>query len=405
MTFAGSLGKARAHLTQLNRQPLSRAALIIVLLLDAFVLSSIFDGLARHTAQLTQPHEAVPARCRDIVLDRQWTPAGRLEQLADIAAVHSATLARSATSPRAALHPLCAPLLGVLDAVLGDGALARQFDDARALRRESADLRTQVERLKGSYDTALLQALARPADAPARSETLGRELQAKTSALDAVTGRLAQLDAGIERQARVRALWQHIDAVQPADRERLRADLRQIETWYPVRRLGWELLFLAPLLGLFYAWNAVSIRRARAVQTLVSAHLLVVAFIPVLCKLLQLVYDILPRRFLQQLMRLLESLHLIALWNYLAIALAVGASLALIYVVQNKLFARDKLLARRIARGQCQDCGLALPPDSAFCPACGFGQLAPCPHCGQATHVHGQFCRACGQTIGRESAQ
>ena len=83
----------------------------------------------------------------------------------------------------------------------------------------------------------------------------------------------------------------------------------------------------------------------------------------------------------------------------------MGASLALIYVLQNKLFARDKLLARRIARGQCQDCGLALPPGSPFCPACGFGQLAPCPNCGQATHVHGRFCRACGQTIGRESAQ
>jgi hypothetical protein len=405
MTFAPSLGTVRAHLTPLNRQPLSRAALTIVLLLDAFVLSSIFDGLARHTAQLTQPDEVVPARCRDIVLDRQWTPAGRLEQLADIAAVHSASLATPATSPRAALHPLCAPLLDALDAALRDGALARQFDDARALRRESADLRTQVERLKGSYDTALLEKIARPADARARSETLGRELQTKTSALDAVTDRLAQLEAGLEGQPRVQALWQRIDAVQPADRERLRADLRQLESWYPVRRLGWELLFLAPLLGLFYAWNAASIRRGRAVQTLVSAHLLVVAFIPVLCKLLQLVYDILPRRFLRQLMTLLESAHLIALWHYLAIALAVGASLALIYVVQNKLFARDKLLARRIARGQCQDCGLALPAGSAFCPACGFGQFAPCPHCGQANHVHGRFCRECGQATARESAQ
>ncbi|MFZ5493107.1 MAG: double zinc ribbon domain-containing protein [Pseudomonadota bacterium] len=393
------IGAARAHLTQLNRQPLSRAALVVVLLLDAFVLSSIFDGLARHTAQLTQPEEAAPVRCRDIVLDRQWTPAGRLEQLGEVVAAHAAAPAWQTQRSNPAPHPVCAPLLGALDAVLADAALTRQFDDARALRRESADLRTQTERLKGSYDTALLERIAK-SDAQARGDTLGRELGAKTAALDAVTGRLAQLEAAIDRQPRVQALWQRIDAIAPADRERLRADLRQLETWYPVRRLGWEALFLAPLLGLFYAWNAASIRRARAVQTLVSAHLLVVAFIPALCKLLQLVYDILPRRFLRQLMTLLESLHLIALWNYLAIGLAVGASLALIYVLQNKLFARDKLLARRIARGQCQDCGLALPPGSAFCPACGFGQLAPCPHCGKATHVHGRYCRECGQAMG-----
>lgn len=393
------IGAARAHLTQLNRQPLSRAALVVVLLLDAFVLSSIFDGLARHTAQLTQPEEAVPVRCRDIVLDRQWTPAGRLEQLGEVVAAHAAAPAWQTQRSNPSPHPVCAPLLGALDAVLADAALRRQFDDTRALRRESADLRTQTERLKGSYDTALLERIAK-SDAPARADTLGRELGAKTAALDAVTGRLAQLEAAIDRQPRVQALWQRIDAIASADRERLRADLRQIETWYPVRRLGWEALFLAPLLGLFYAWNAASIRRGRAVQTLVSAHLLVVAFIPALCKLLQLVYDILPRRFLRQLMTLLESLHLIALWNYLAIGLAVGASLALIYVLQNKLFARDKLLARRIARGQCQDCGLTMPAGSAFCPACGFGQLAPCPHCGKATHVHGRYCRECGQAMG-----
>lgn len=393
------IGAARAHLTQLNRQPLSRAALVVVLLLDAFVLSSIFDGLARHTAQLTQPLEAVPMRCRDIVLDRQWTPAGRLEQLGEVVAAHAAAPAWQTQRSNPSPHPVCAPLLGALDAVLADAALRRQFDDTRALRRESADLRTQTERLKGSYDTALLERIAK-SDAPARADTLGRELGAKTAALDAVTGRLAQLEAAIDRQPRVQALWQRIDAIASADRERLRADLRQIETWYPVRRLGWEALFLAPLLGLFYAWNAASIRRGRAVQTLVSAHLLVVAFIPALCKLLQLVYDILPRRFLRQLMTLLESLHLIALWNYLAIGLAVGASLALIYVLQNKLFARDKLLARRIARGQCQDCGLTMPAGSAFCPACGFGQLAPCPHCGKATHVHGRYCRECGQAMG-----
>ena len=404
MTFARSLGTVRAHLTQLNRQPLGRAALTIVLLLDAFVLSSIFDGLARHTAQLTQPDEVVPVRCRDIVLDRQWTPAGRLEQLGEVVAAHTAAPVWQARASHASPHPVCAPVVGAIDAVLADRALAKQFDDARALRRQSADLRTQIERLKGSYDTALLEKIA-GADAPTRADTLGRELAAKTGALDEATGNLAQLETAIGGEARVQALWQRIDAVQADDRERLRADLRRLETWYPVRRLGWELLFLAPLLGLFYAWNAASIRRGRAVQTLVSAHLLVVAFIPVLWKLLQLVYDILPRRFLRQLMALLESAHLIALWNYLVIALAVAASLALIYVVQNKLFARDKLLARRIARGQCQDCGLALPPGSAFCSACGFGQFAPCPHCGQASHVHGHYCRECGQAMGRESAQ
>jgi hypothetical protein len=76
----------RGHLTHLHCQPLSRAALVIV-------LSVIFDGFARHTAQLTQPEEAVPLRCRNIGLHRQWTPAGRIEPLGEAVAAHSEPLA------------------------------------------------------------------------------------------------------------------------------------------------------------------------------------------------------------------------------------------------------------------------------------------------------------------------
>ena len=395
MKGAGGLGRRvgalRGHLTQLNRQPLSRAALTIVLLLDAFVLSSIFDGLDRHTGQLTRPDERIPPVCREIVLERSWNPSQRLERLGE------RTGPRPGSAVRADWHPLCAPLLQALDAVRAQPDLRRQFDDIRALRREGADLRRQVERIKGSYDTALLKELARPAAPAAPSAALGRELDGKTGALDAVTARLAEREAAVQAQPQVQALWQRIDAITVAEREQLRADLDRLQRWYPVRRLGMELVFLLPLLGLFYAWNAASLRRQRPVQTLVSSHLLVVAFIPVLCKLLQLLYDILPRQFLQRLMALLESLHLVALWNYLAIALAIGGSLVLIYVVQTKLFAPVRLAARRIGRGQCQDCGQRLPPDSAACPQCGFLQFTPCRHCGQTTHVRGPFCRVCGQ--------
>src|SRR5690606_28811921 len=103
----------------------------------------------------------------------------------------------------------------------------------------------------------------------------------KTGALDAVTARLAEREAAVLAQPQVQALWQRIDAVTAAERDQLRADLDRLQRWYPVQRLGMDLVFLLPLLGLFYSWNAASLRRQRPVQTLVSSHLLVVAFIPV----------------------------------------------------------------------------------------------------------------------------
>jgi len=43
----------------------------------------------------------------------------------------------------------------------------------------------------------------------------------------------------------------------------------------------------------------------------------------------------------------------VAIWYYLVIALAVAAALFVIYIFQKKLFSREKLMERRIAKGQC----------------------------------------------------
>ena len=54
------LRRFQQRLTSLDHQPLSRAALVVIVFLDLFILTSIFDGLADHTAQLAGPDQRVP---------------------------------------------------------------------------------------------------------------------------------------------------------------------------------------------------------------------------------------------------------------------------------------------------------------------------------------------------------
>lgn len=114
-------------------------------------------------------------------------------------------------------------------------------------------------------------------------------------------------------------------------------------------------------------------------------------------KIFETVYDIIPKKLLKELIDLLESLKIVAIWHYLVIAIAVAAALFLIYVFQKKLFSRDKLMERRIAKGLCQQCGKHLSPGSPACPFCGFAQFKACVNCNQPTMVYGKYCRTCGK--------
>lgn len=49
------VNRVKNHLTSLDGQPLGKAALVIIIFLDIFILVSIFDGLDAHTNQLSSP--------------------------------------------------------------------------------------------------------------------------------------------------------------------------------------------------------------------------------------------------------------------------------------------------------------------------------------------------------------
>jgi hypothetical protein len=390
--------KIRTNLTSLDNQPLSKAALVIILFLDLFILIAIFNGLDQHTRQLSSPDDYIPYSCRDIVIDRDWNPTNRIDNLSAVILSYSASYYRIPEKKKY-LHPVCAPYLNLLDRIKTDKELGDVFEDRKKFVNEAKDLQREIGNLKGAYDTSLLEAIAKQKEGRANVEKIKKDVQQKTNALNTLKGQIEALELKINGNDKVRALWEKLQGLRGEDRERLKEDLRRLYFWYPVKRLAMQMVFLLPIFVVFYLWNNASIRKGRSVQVLVSSHLLVVSFIPIFFKIIDTIYDIIPKKLLKKIIDLLESLKLVAIWHYLVIALAVAAALFLIYIFQKKLFSREKLIERRISRGQCQNCAKQLPTGSQACPFCGFVQFKICPECNRQTHVYGKYCRECGRPM------
>jgi hypothetical protein len=390
--------KIRTNLTSLDNQPLSKAALVIILFLDLFILIAIFNGLDQHTRQLSSPDDYIPYSCRDIVIDRDWNPTNRIDNLSAVILSYSTSYYRILEKKKDR-HPVCAPYLNLLDRIKTDKELGDVFEDRKKFVNEAKDLQREIGNLKGAYDTSLLEAIAKQKEGRANVEKIKKDVQQKTNALNTLKGQIEALELKINGNDKVRALWEKLQGLRGEDRERLKEDLRRLYFWYPVKRLAMQMVFLLPIFVVFYLWNNASIRKSRGVQVLVSSHLLVVSFIPIFFKIIDTIYDIIPKKLLKKIIDLLESLKLVAIWHYLVIALAVAAALFLIYIFQKKLFSREKLIERRISRGQCQNCAKQLPTGSQACPFCGFVQFKICPECNRQTHVYGKYCRECGRPM------
>ena len=155
--------------------------------------------------------------------------------------------------------------------------------------------------------------------------------------MEHLTKSLAAVDSNLDSAPQVVELWRMTQR-DNLNRKNLIADFRDFEFWYPFKKLLWQLLFMLPFFSIFYLWSSYSAKKDNRIQTLLSSHLLVVASIPILLKVGEVVLDLIPNHFFKALFKILESMHLIAIWHYLVIFAAVGAALLAVYIIQKKIF-------------------------------------------------------------------
>lgn len=382
-----------------SEEPLNKLSLAVIILLDIFVLNILFYGLSEHTAQLTNPNEYMPSIAKQVFIDQTWTPSARLSKLQPLVLhernnysyYHNSIFAEEALKQ---MHPLCRDFYEKVKAIADNPNLKNRFIERQQKTTERSRLERDQARAKDAYDTALLENIANQHSAETRA--IAARSRALTAQIEQLTNELAANARQINAAPAVQKLWQIIS---PAEQKRQAVvdDYRRFEKWYPFKEFGWQLLFLAPIFALFYTWGNRSVKKDNRIQCLIASHMLVIASIPILAKLIKLVMQLIPDLFFRNLFTFLKSLNLIAIWHYLVIIGAIALGLFLIFLIQKKVFNKQKMMQKRMTKGACIRCSKKLPVGASVCPCCGKKQTEPCPACGKDTPAAGTYCIHCGK--------
>ncbi len=398
--FKGNFSAFKKRLTTIGREePLNKLALAVIILLDLFVLSMLFGGLEDHTKQLVSPNEYMPQIARQVFIDQAWSPSVRLDKLQPLILSDRkgySTYYRSMFAPEKLepMHPLCRGFYEKMHALSKDESLVNLFVGRDLKVKERSGIRTDQDKIKRAYDTQLLETIA--GKEGVNTASIAAQSQTLTAQIERLTGQIDELEQQINAHPGIQEIWTLTDP-ENQNRPQIVKDYRSFERWYLLRELLWQLLFLIPIFAVFYFWSERSAKRDHRIQSLMASHLLVVAFIPILIKLIKLVVDLIPDHFFKGLFRILRSLHLIAIWHYLVILGAVALGLFLVYIIQKKVFSREKLMQKRLSKGACIQCGKKLPAGASACAFCGANQFVDCSACSKPTPVGGIHCIHCGE--------
>ncbi|MFA7256110.1 MAG: hypothetical protein WC047_00850 [Kiritimatiellales bacterium] len=393
------INSLKTRLTSVSKEePLNKLSLAVIIILDLFVLTLVFNGLNEHTQQLTTANEYMPAAAHSIFIGQNWTSANRISQLQPFILSDRNNACYRYESPFEEsriklMHPEARRFFEQAKGLSKDKPLLDLFLSRQKTVEERTRTEAAFDKAKKSYDTQLLENIANAAKTDSNAtSTTARQYAQK---IDRLTGEIRSAEQQINAHAGIQEIWKTVSP-DDATRDQIVSDYKRFQFWFPLKELLWQLVFLLPIFGVFYWWSTHSVKKEKPIQTLIASHLLVIASLPILLKVIELIIDIIPKHFFKNLFRLLESLRLMALWSYFVIFVSIAVGLFLVCFIQRKVFNKQKVMQKRLAKGACISCNKQLPSGAKSCPFCGTSQFVKCSACEQETPIGGTCCIHCG---------
>lgn len=400
----GSISAFKDRLVNLDGQePLSRLSLVVVIALDLFILFVVFEGLHDHTKQITSPDEYVPYECREIFINRSWSEANFLTKLQGLALSEHNNYSYSNENllkrkDTAVLHDSCKEFFTKIKLVAENKELKNLFIERQELLKQKKQLTSSFKKSKDVYDTFLLEDIADKEPPAIEVPAVRTTITSHQKRIETTTRKLISNESKINAEPLITDLREMLRPNYKY-RQEIVNDFKKFQKVYPLKELGWQLVFMLPLFFIFYLWSSRSVKKDKSVQTLIATHLLVIASIPIIIKIVEVALQLIPRHFFKNLFNVLNSLHIIALWHYIVIFIAVCTGLFFIFVIQKKIFNTRRIQQKRLMKGACYSCGKHLPQKANTCPFCGTKQLKSCGNCQEQTYICGNYCKNCGHKL------
>ena len=165
-SFLTRITQFRSKLTQLNdEEPVTKLALAVIILLDVFILSVLFGGLQDHTRQLVSPDEYLSLQCRQVFIDKDWTPANKMAKVQQLVLTDYSRYSYKHDSLFEAsrlrkMHPLCGEFYEQARLIAEHGALKDLFVNRQQTAKKKGQLVKQYDSRNEVYDTKLLENIA-----------------------------------------------------------------------------------------------------------------------------------------------------------------------------------------------------------------------------------------------------
>lgn len=386
----------------INNEPLNKVSLIVLILIDIFILINVFAGLDDISRWHISPSEAYPCysewqnyrtttnKGKDLEIIKQALPYNvsvepSLKQYQQGASGHLGEISN-----------ICLDYAKVKDKVKNP----ENIQTIKTIDQKQAKISTQEQanrQIRQQYDSTLLEKIAgqtrQSSINTVGAEKAKQQLEQNNRQIATLKQEISSLKKELLSKPESRSFLTFLD--NNGQFNEVKQNYEQASLWYPSIQLAFQSLFLLPLIITALFIHNFAQRRRYGLIALISWHLLVIFFIPLIIKVFEFLQVGAVFKFVFEIIKTLFG-GLLFLASYLYILLIPLIGFGIIKFFQKIVFNPKIQTANRVQKSSCIKCAKKIRPQDSYCPHCGYYQYVECQNCNQLTYKHLPYCKQCG---------
>ncbi|NEZ66181.1 hypothetical protein D0962_26035 [Leptolyngbyaceae cyanobacterium CCMR0082] len=384
----------------INNEPLNKVSLVVIILIDIFILTNVFIGLNDIGQWYMAPSEVYPCYAEWDSYRDQTAEDKDFNLVRWAADENNVGLKQqygwTAVDRLGEINSVCLQYADTKDAIKQPSNTNR-LEQLNGKEDAIATLENTNRTIRQQYDSTLLEEIAeQPRDqsinltSAAQAKATLTENEAQITALKAEITTLKDELLSSSESAAFLTLLNQDSAFQTIEQGYDRASF-----WYPSIQLAFQAIFLVPLILVAFGGYTIAQRKRYGLIALISWHLLVIFFIPLILKAFEFMQMGVLFTAVFNIVTVLFG-RLLFLVSYIYILLIPLLGFGMIKFAQRFIFNPKLQAAGRIQKSRCIKCAKKLQAHDSHCPHCGYHQHQECNHCHQPTYKYLPYCHHCG---------
>ena len=387
----------------INNEPLNKVSLIVIIIIDIFILINVFTGLDDISRWHISPTEAYPCysewqnyrikttNAKDYEIVRLSLPYDTNNQLSfqrkyqQVEAGHLGKVSKT-----------CLQYADYKDKINNPEKqqLIKTIDQKQA---KSSTLEQANRTIKAQYDSTLLEKIAGQGSEQSINQVSAEKAKQALEQNNLQISTLKQEISTLKNELLAKPESISFIAFLKDDNQFREVDkgYRQASFWYPSIQLAFQSLFLLPLILIALSVHKFAQVRGYGLISLISWHLLVIFFIPLIVKIFEFLQIGAIFKFLFDIISAIFG-GLLFLLSYIYILLIPIIGFGIIQFFQKFVFNAKVQAASRVQKSRCVKCVKKIRHIDTYCPHCGYDQYIECQNCHNLTYKHLSYCKHCG---------